>query len=77
LVITVGLCGALATAYAQPFDWKTVVNNGTTIPGSTSLFNSYNQPSVNASGMVVFRARSKGAGEGDSPCAGSTSATCA
>ena len=60
LVIGLGLAGALATAQAQPFDWKTVVNNGYTMPNSTKLFNSYNQPSVNAGGLVVFRARSKG-----------------
>jgi len=37
-----------------------VVNNGYTMPGSDAVFNSYNQPSVNAYGFVVFRARSKG-----------------
>ena len=41
-------------------NWKTVVNNGDIMPDTTSLFNSYNQPSVNAFGLVVFRARSKG-----------------
>lgn len=53
-------CSVLASAQAAPPAWTTVVNNGTTMPGSTSLFNSYNQPSVNAYGTVVFRARSKG-----------------
>jgi hypothetical protein len=43
--------------------WATVVNNGDLMPGSTKNFNSYNQPSVNASGLVVFRARGKGPGE--------------
>ncbi len=60
LAIGLGLAGALATAQAQPFVWKTVVNNGYTMPNSSKLFNSYNQPSVNAGGLVVFRARSKG-----------------
>ncbi len=40
--------------------WTTVVNNGTTMPGAAVTFNSYNQPSVNGMGTVVFRARSKG-----------------
>ncbi|MGC1817728.1 MAG: hypothetical protein WA900_08740 [Casimicrobiaceae bacterium] len=60
LAIGLALAGAFATAQAQPFNWKTVVNNGYTMPNSTALFNSYNQPSVNARGLVVFRARSKG-----------------
>ena len=45
---------------AGDFAWTTVVNNGQLMPGSTKLFNSYNQPSMNADGLVVFRARSKG-----------------
>lgn len=50
--------------------WSTVVNNGDymptdscdpAVPGSScKKFNSYNQPSVNARQLVVFRARSKG-----------------
>ncbi len=40
--------------------WQTVVNNATTVPGDpcARTFNSYNQPSVNAAGLVAFRARS-------------------
>ena len=45
------------------FEWTPVVNNGDVMPGSTKTFNSYNQPSVNAAGLVVFRARGKGPGE--------------
>jgi hypothetical protein len=42
-------------------NWTTVVNNGSVMPGSNNVvFNSYNQPSINARGTVVFRARSKG-----------------
>ena len=55
--------GADATAQALPpagLEWSTVVNNNEVIPGKTSKFNSYNQPSINAQGYVVFRARSKG-----------------
>jgi hypothetical protein len=38
--------------------WNKVVNNQNSIPGSGGvLFNSYNQPSVNTTGFVVFRAR--------------------
>jgi hypothetical protein len=40
--------------------WITVVNNLDLIPGTAVNFNSYNQPSLNTSGLVVFRARSKG-----------------
>lgn len=50
-----------ATAGAQSTGWTTVVNNGDVMPGTAdTLFNSYNQPSINAKGLVVFRARSKG-----------------
>ena len=40
--------------------WEKAANNKNVIPGTTTLFNSYNQPSVNTSGYVVFRARGKG-----------------
>ena len=50
-------CSALATAQTS---WTTVVNNGDIMPGTSVLFNSYNQPSINNLGTVVFRARSKG-----------------
>ena len=46
------------------FDWQTVVNNADTFPGSQKRYNSYNQPSVNAGGLVVFRARSTGGSQG-------------
>lgn len=41
--------------------WSTVVNNLDDIPGMEIKFNSYNQPSINSHGFMVFRARSKGA----------------
>ncbi|MEQ8756719.1 DUF7453 family protein [Coleofasciculus sp. G1-WW12-02] len=53
----------------SPFHFTTVVNNGDNIPGTNRLFNSYNQPSVNSSGLVVFRARSRG-GQGGQPSTG-------
>lgn len=49
--------------------WRTVANNQTVMPDSPQLpFFSYNQPSINATGMVVFRGRAKSAsgGGGDS-----------
>ncbi len=49
-----------ATAFRTT--WQTVVNNGDPVPFDPCgrVFNSYNQPSVNSSGLVVFRARSRG-----------------
>lgn len=43
-----------------PFAWRTVVNNANYLPKTKKLFNSYNQPSVSANGLVVFRARGRG-----------------
>lgn len=66
---------AVQTAMAAPpvsaFSWSTVVNNGDYMPTDLCnpdapsvppcrTFNSYNQPSVNAEGLVVIRARSRG-----------------
>ena len=42
------------------YEWYTVASNGDHIPGTSKLFNSYNQPAVNKDGTVVFRARSRG-----------------
>ncbi|MEJ2472156.1 MAG: hypothetical protein P8Y96_13750 [Desulfuromonadales bacterium] len=50
------------------FDWATVVNNNDVMPtkgceqdpDKCRPFNSYNPPSVNEDGLVVFRARSRG-----------------
>ncbi len=50
--------------------FKVVVNNGVLVPGKDRAFNSYNQPSVNASGLVVFRARSQGGKGGGEPDTG-------
>lgn len=53
---------ATAAPPAGNFKWKTVVNKADTMPNSTTgrTFNSFNQPSVNTEGLVVFRARSRG-----------------
>lgn len=45
---------------APRFTWTTVANSATAAPPSDKSFNSFNQPSVNTSGLVVFRARTKG-----------------
>lgn len=54
--------GALgADSLPAAVDWSTVVNNQAVVPGTAGkLFNSYNQPSLNDAGYLVFRARSKG-----------------
>ncbi len=45
--------------------WKTLSDNNTLVPDSASVaFFSYNQPSVNNSGMVVFRGRARDTGGG-------------
>ena len=70
LLLAVGAATMAATAALAepppplPLDWTTVVNNNDEMPGAceigTRTFNSYNQPSVNAAGRVVIRARSTG-----------------
>ncbi|MGR8981838.1 MAG: hypothetical protein ACU84H_17345 [Gammaproteobacteria bacterium] len=70
-IITVStLHSAMAKPPARIFKWSTVVNNGDETPcaypdPTCRKFNSYNQPSVNADGLVVFRARSKGGMSGE------------
>lgn len=60
----VGGVSATAQVTAMKTAWQTVVNNGMEVPGDSCetarKYNSYNAPSVNAMGLVVFRARSKG-----------------
>lgn len=55
---------ALAAPPTTIFQWSTVVNNNDCMPidgySGCRTFNSYNQPSVNESGLVVMRARSRG-----------------
>lgn len=88
-IVSIGLVGMLLFAgnvqaeRTATFDWTTVVNNNDFMPTrgceqdpeKCRSFNSYNPPSVNEDGLVVFRARSRGgqgetnghngAGEGD------------
>jgi hypothetical protein len=49
-----------AASCEPPLVWRTVVNNGDTIPGTSGPFNSYGQPAVNERGLVVFRGRGIG-----------------
>lgn len=52
---------SLAPASAAPSpQWRTVADSATQIPGTSKTFSSFNQPSVNAFGLVVFRGRGKG-----------------
>lgn len=72
LVVTAGVGLRIGTsnlsaegkAPSPTLAWQVVVNNGVTVPGDTRRFNSYNPPSVNVDGFVVFRARSKGGASG-------------
>ncbi len=58
--MTLLLMTVAGTVAAEQLNWKTIVNNADLIPGTAVVFNSFNQPSVNSDGLVVFRARSKG-----------------
>ncbi len=61
--ISTGSAQAASNDKSEPgptFEWATVVNNNDVMPHSPRNFNSYNQPSVNLNGLVVFRARSRG-----------------
>ncbi len=59
LVTVVFLSGGVAKA-TPVFSWSTVVNNADSVPGAPgNNFFSYNQPSIDNAGLVVFRARAK------------------
>ena len=67
LLFTAGLASIwvmLPPASADPdftsFEWLIAANNGDLLPDTDKTFNSYNPPSINAEGLVVFRARSRG-----------------
>ena len=70
LALAIAAAFAATAVHAAPtVTWTTVVNNGTLAPDTTSgaRYFSYNQPSVNDQGLVVFRARVRppvGAGGG-------------
>ena len=75
LALITAIAGSVDAApkKSYPFTWSTVVNNGDYLPTDLCdpaepgpaappcrTFNSYNQPSVSADKLVVFRARSRG-----------------
>lgn len=66
----VGSLVAVNTSATPILSFQTVVNNADLVPGTEKNFNSYNQPSVNDSGLVVFRARSQGGQPGGQPASG-------
>jgi hypothetical protein len=62
--LALAIAAAFATTAVQSaptVTWTTVVNNGTAAPDTTTgaRYFSYNQPSVNDQGLVVFRARAR------------------
>ena len=60
-----------AQTLPAPFVWATVANSDTVIPGGDGRkFNSFNQPSVNSTGLVALRARSKGGQSAGEPLRG-------
>lgn len=59
-MLLIGIPETVAAPKTSAVHWTTVVNNNDYVPGSAKNFNSYNQPSVNSRGLVVFRARGKG-----------------
>jgi hypothetical protein len=60
LVLIPALLGAVPVSIAQSLNWSTIANNGDEAPGGEvgDQFRSYNPPSLNNAGVVVFRARS-------------------
>jgi hypothetical protein len=60
--VATALLGMPAVAENQAaFDWRVVTDNTIDIPGYDGrTLNSYNDPSVNSNGFVIFRARSTG-----------------
>ncbi len=61
IALLAGICSSAgADGPMSGLHWSKAVNNLDNIPGTETKFNSYNQPSLNAAGLMVFRARSKG-----------------
>ncbi len=57
-----GMSGAVSLVVHARADvnWRTVVNSKSMVPGTTRAFSSFNQPSINQHGVVVFKGQSKG-----------------
>ena len=64
------MCWVSAASADPVFNWQTVVNNGDTVPTTSKNFNSYNQPSINDAGLVVFRGALAGRARGQGPATG-------
>jgi len=71
----VAIACAVPASYAQELGWRTIVNNGDLVPGTSATFHAYNQPAVNSAGMAVFRARGKPPGGGEGLVAEATTPT--
>lgn len=76
LMLAIGANAEAAAVKTYRFNWSTVVNNGDYMPSARCnpaapsvppcrKFNSYNQPSINSSQLVVMRARSRGGQGGE------------
>lgn len=68
LASAVALASGVALAGDGPVEppsveWRKIADSRDEIPGTTKRFGSFNQPSVNKDGVVVFRARSVGSSE--------------
>jgi hypothetical protein len=64
--VPIALVQAPVLAGSEPWIIDVIVNNGDLVPGTSKVFNAYNQPSINDGGLVVFRARGRG-GDGQPP----------
>ncbi len=65
-ILPAALLAAPATLAGGPepsTPWRAIATNRDLIPGTDVAFSSFNQPSVNHHGVVVFRARGRGPGE--------------
>jgi len=60
IVASVFLAVPFAATSASAFDWKTIANSDTLIPGTAKTFSSFNQPSISNKCFVTFRARGTG-----------------
>ncbi len=66
--MAVALAGSATHAGDGPtnqdaIEWRKIADSRDEIPGTTKRFGSFNQPSINKDGVVVFRARSVGSSE--------------
>ncbi len=62
MVVTAGLTAGSAMA-GDGSPWQVLVDTEDVVPGTSVPFLSFGQPSINASGLVVFRGRTAGPGQ--------------